>query len=238
MIDKFTLISGAPFMCGQICVYPPRLSNIRDIGYSQYQMMLSILLMTKEDILELIGADNASREQIGLDALQLITLIPEFRSALVQTLSFFLRQEVRYSDEIGYFIEEETVLPLERIWEIRKAIVELCRLDDPNEDRNVTFYNEKAKRIWEKIQRHKAEQRKRKQSKDGGADLVTLISAVCAYSSTYNLLNVWDLTIYQFYDQFARLDAKIQLDVYGQRWAAWGKDDFDFSLWKKAFDNS
>lgn len=237
MIDKFTLISGEPYKLDDVVVYPPTLRDIRAVSYERYQLMLSILLMTKEDILKLIGAEEA-REKIEFDVLQLITLIPEFRSALLQALSFFLRQEVRYSDDVGYFVNDESTISLERIWEIRKAIVEFCHVEDPNEDQNVTFYNEKAKKVWEKIQKRKAAQKKQKQANDRGTDLANLIGAVCAYSNTYNLLNIWDLTIYQFYDQFARLDTKIQMGVYGQRWAAWGKDDFDFSLWRRALDNS
>ena len=240
MIDRFMLISGASYDCDDVTVYPPQLRDIRDVGYEKYRMFLSIFLMTKEDICKMIELDPSSDGVKAIDVLQLITLLPEFRESLVESLSFFLRSNVVYDNEIGYvLVETNSVISFSHIWKIRAAILKFCRVDDDSEE-NVTFRNDRARKTWEKIQKHKAEMRKQKAS--GGGDknmeLPNLIGAVCAYSPSYNLLNIWDLTVYQFYDQFARLDNKIQIEVYGQRWAAWGKEDFDFSIWRKALDKS
>ena len=240
-MDQFTLISGAPYSCDGILIYPPKLGQIRDIGYAQYQMFLSIFLMTKEDILEMIKIDSSHADEVEFNTLQLITLIPEFRESLLRSLNFFLHANVRYSDEYGYYFEDtEEIIPLKKIWLIRRAILKFCCVNDESDSEPLRFRNEKAREIWEKIQKHKAAARKQKRSGTGdkSMDLPNLIGAVCAYSSSYNLLNIWDLTVYQFYDQFARLDNRIQIDVYGQRWAAWGKEDFDFSIWRKALNQS
>ena len=240
-MDQFTLISGAPYSCGGFLVYPPRLDDIRGIGYEQYQMFLSIFLMTKEDVLQMLEIDPSAAGEVEFDILQLITMIPQLRDALLRALSFFMHVSVTYDEEIGYLIEETgDGIPLRTIWTIRRAILKFCYVNDESDIEPPTFKNEKAREIWEKIQKHKAAARKQKRSGhgDGSMDLPNLIGAVCAYSSTYSLLNVWDLTVYQFYDQFARLDNRIQVDVYGQRWAAWGKDDFDFSIWRKALNQS
>lgn len=133
---------------------------------------------------------------------------------------------LNYLPVVGHLIEDYDA----------EGILQLCCVED-----TVTppkkFRNEKARKIYELIQSRKAEQAKntkkvRKENPDTA--LPNLISAFCAFSPSYNLTNVWGLTIYQFYDQYHRLDSKIQLDVFGLRWAAWGKKDFDFSLWHKA----
>lgn len=82
------------------------------------------------------------------------------------------------------------------------------------------------------MQKGRAELRKAK-NQDGNIDLLNLISAVSARGCGYTLFDIWDLTVYQLYDQFARMNVNVQMDIYSSRWAAWGRDDFDVSLWFK-----
>ena len=94
------------------------------------------------------------------------------------------------------------------------------------------FASEKARRIWEKCQKGKAQMRKASKQ-DINMELPNLIGAVAARSGGYTLLNIWDLTVYQLYDQFTRTNVNVQMDIYASRWAAWGKDDFDVAMWFK-----
>ncbi|MDD6530605.1 MAG: hypothetical protein PUF41_11570 [Prevotella copri] len=169
-------------------------------------------------------------------SIQLITRIPELRAALLRALSFFLHADVLYADDVGYCIQRDDnveYLSLDQIRDIRSVILQFCNIQDDTETAPVKFKNARAKEIYEKIQRKKAEKQKASatSSESLSMTLPNLISAVAAYSPTYNYLNIWQLTVYQFYDQFARLNDDLQLKVFGQRWAAWGTDNFDFSVW-------
>jgi hypothetical protein len=68
-------------------------------------------------------------------------------------------------------------------------------------------------------------------------ELPNLVAAVSAKHNSYNLFNIWGLTVYQLYDQFARIDIGVQLDIYGTRWAAWGQDAFDTGIWFKRLND-
>lgn len=208
---------------------------IRQIGYSQYSGYLSVLLSTPEDYLEALGVDASSVSNLPHDSLIFMTLFPSLRNELISAVSFFIDKPLLYDEEVGYLIGEDT-LNLEDLRDVRSIILQMCCVED-----TVTppkkFRNEKARKIYELIQSRKAEQAqsaKKSRKENPDTALPNLISAFCAFSPSYNLTNVWELTIYQFYDQYHRLDSKIQLDVFGLRWAAWGKKDFDFSLWHKA----
>lgn len=232
LIDDYTLISGAPFRCGDFLVYPPTLGDIRDIGYENYRGFLSLFLMSQHDIFALL--DLSGDESVSdLSPIQLITIVPQLRVTLLGSLSFFLRCEVCYAPNVGFFIDDKTSLSLAQILEIRKVILSLCNIEDSTTQEPVTFANEKARRIYEKSQKGRSQLKGNKGPKEGDIELPNLIAAVSAYSPTYNLLNIWGLTVYQLYDQFARLGGKFQLDVFGHKWAAWGTDEFDFSLWYK-----
>lgn len=78
---------------------------------------------------------------------------------------------------------------------------------------------------------------KKKEQPSNDYTLPNIISAVCAKHSSLNLLNIWDLTILQLYDQFRRLNVITYESVEGLRWAAWGEDSIELSAWFKDLTN-
>lgn len=237
-VGYFELISGAPIICDKVTLYPPKLGDIRDVGYDNYREFISLFLMDKDSYAALFSIKNASM----LDrwtTLQLITRTPPLRATLLRALSFFIHSDVCYSEDVGYFVDGDAAvyLTLDEIGSYRRIILRLCNVEDTGDQSQVTYRNARAKKTYEKIQQCKAK-KKKQQSSDKNLELPNLIAAVAAFSSTYNLLNIWGLTVYQFYDQFARLSGKIQLGIIGQKWAAWGTDSFDFSTWYKALSTT
>lgn len=232
-INAFTLLAGSPVTIKGISVYPPKLQEIRDVGYSKYQDHVSILLSSPEDFLQLEQLDELGAAR---DPLIFITSVEPLRDAFTASLSFFLHGKVVYDEDVGYTLNGDTI-SFEQIREIRPAILTMCCVTDSQSAPPTKFKNEKARKIYETIQKRKMEQAKAKKKGNPDMELHNLLSAFCAFSPTYNLINVWDLTVYQFYDQYSRLNNKIQLDIIGLRWAAWGKEDFDFSIWYKSSQN-
>lgn len=234
-VDYLTLISGSPVRVEDAVVYPPHLCDIARIGYNTFEENLSVWMFNKSELRKILNVDNLG-ELEEYPILKIITQIQDLRIALLQSMRFFLCLDVGYSPEFGYFFDSQNgrgYLDFKQIKDVRSIILQLCNVDDDVEDTPVKFKNAKAKEIYEKIQREKSK-KKRSSVRDEKAlsmTLPNLISAVAAFSPTYNYSNIWDLTIYQFYDQFARLNDRLQLDVFGHRWAAWGTDNFDFSVW-------
>lgn len=235
-LDYFTLLACTPEVPyrfnDHIELFPPTLDDIRRLGYGVYQGYTNILTANKFDLAEMLGL---KADEIKGDTLVFITLLPFFREAYMAALSFFIRQNVHYDDDTGYSLEDGTFLSMDEIRELRKLILQFCYIEDKEDAGRLKYKNAKAKKIYERIQALKAEQAKsRKQKANPDMELSNLIGAVCAFSSGYTLINIWKLTIFQFYDQYIRLNTKVQMDISGVRWAAWGKEDFQWDLWHKA----
>ena len=92
----------------------------------------------------------------------------------------------------------------ESYWlELRKTLRLAHWLPEPEK---YDFTNDKARKLMEKIKKNQERVRKLKERKGtGSSELYELIGATCSYSPSYNLLNVWDLTYYQFFDHYYRL---------------------------------
>lgn len=66
----------------------------------------------------------------------------------------------------------------------------------------------------------------------GGCELPNLISALCVQHNSINMCNVWDLTVYQLYDQFLRQSYLNQVNIHAMNYAGWG-GEFDPNDWYK-----
>ena len=93
--------------------------------------------------------------------------------------------------------------------------------------------NELAKSIAEKLKRSKeiVEKSKALESDGDGLTIPDIISAVSAMSNSLNKLNIWDLTIYQLYDEFARLTKidNYRLQIQASMWSS----DIEIEHWSE-----
>lgn len=97
--------------------------------------------------------------------------------------------------------------------------------------------NEEARKLAEQmeINRKKVEAKKKAQLRnekgdEGEIDISDIISAVTAKSNSINKFNVWDLTLYQLYDEYARLELIDNYEVNVQAMMT-GAKDIDLRHW-------
>ena len=92
--------------------------------------------------------------------------------------------------------------------------------------------NKTAAKIIEKLNKRKKSKEKSAKP-DPKLELPNIISAISACHSSINILNIWDLTVYQVYDLFARMQQNTIFDVLKMSVAAWGNKDnkVDFTQW-------
>ena len=98
------------------------------------------------------------------------------------------------------------------------------------EDKTAKVKNKIAERLLQKM---KNANQKKKKIEDKKYELPNLISALATHSSSLNIINIWNLTIYQFYDQLSRqrLDDTYSSSIRSV--SVWGDKDnkFDDTLW-------
>lgn len=228
-ICPMRLMHGLPFSVNRFCtVRQPTLGDIDQLGYERYHSLISTFLVGKADLLKTLGVEDGP-EFDPYSVYDLMGAISELRETLLAALRFFVVEPISYND--GKFYANDHLLNKADLEDVAEAVMQLSYIKHDSQSQH-RFASEKARRIWEKCQKGKAKLRKATQQ-DVNMELPNLIGAVSARNCGYTLLNIWDLTVYQLYDQFTRMNVNVQMDIYATRWAAWGKDDFDVSLWFK-----
>lgn len=236
MVDNLTLISGVDIQVSDgIVIRQPKLRDIckPDIGEARYNTYVSVFDLTVADV---FGGDDAALPAALLEHMHIFDVligIDEHRHILLDALNFFLATTVVYDDAKHLVVTSDGIQITRDVFDAIAPIVLQINCVQQKRDTAKTYANQRAKRIFEKIQKAK-EQQKRRGKSDPNYTIPNIVSKLSSKHPSYNLLNIWDLTIYQLYDQFACTCMNNQLDVIGLRWAAWGKEDFDFSQWYKS----
>lgn len=224
---------------------PPKLHDLAggDSGYKKYDIYLRLFTMSSEDFADSIGArekyDTLSFEdQQRMTPLFFLTENPEFRRLFIEALDFFMAESPRFDPltKTIFFIddagEKTGVLDSGGFYSL-SAIIRASACIEQEDKPPKKFRNEATRKRYLQLQAGRKKLKKASQN-NSDLDLSNVISAVCARHPSYNLLNIWDMTIYQLYDTFARMNVNFQVDVSSLRWAAWGKDPFDMTLWYKS----
>jgi hypothetical protein len=94
--------------------------------------------------------------------------------------------------------------------------------------------DEETRKLMEHMKklREKVEAKKKRQKDDDGEDIdiSDIISAVSSKSNSINKLNIWELTLYQLYDEYARLELIDNYDFSIKAMMA-GADKVDLKHW-------
>lgn len=228
-VSNYALIRGLPIMVSRACtIRQPRLVDIDLIGHERYQQYLSVMLLQKAELLGTLKIEDQVPFQ-KYSVYQIAAMIPELRSEMIEAFSFFMTAPMQWTHD--HFEVNGVQLTPQEMDDMASVVLKISYIERDTEDQHV-FASERARQIWEKCQKGKSALRKAKKQ-DANMELSNLIGAICAKGYGYTLLNIGHLTVYQIYDQFSRMNVNVQMDVYSTRWAAWGKDDFDVSMWFK-----
>lgn len=238
---ELALLLGKNIRAEKICTL--KQIHIEDLcdqeQYEKYVQYITLISYNTDDVIDLYNARSdydamSDKAKANIDAFSLLISVNCFRGLLREALQFFVEERLEYSEELQSFFvykgqRKSSVINKDTYKKVRDLLLKMNHIKNEKAENERVFANKKAKAIFEKLKKG----RKQMSDKNDGTKLTDMISAMSIQSNTYNLLNIGKLTIYQLYDQFSRLDAKTQLDVYGLKWAAWGTEPFDFSMWYK-----
>ena len=248
-LDYATLISPYPLILEQIgSIKSPTLKEIfnPDITYQGYNMFLSLLLMTPSFYYEKVNPTkslwykNLQEEQRDyMNMFDIISGDSRMQDSYTQMLNFFFAENVVWNNEAKVFVlyekfdEHEEIIPCGIIY--RKQFVELCdvilqrcgidRSDTSADTSNVK--NRRALEILKKIQKGRQSMTKHTEN-DSDMELHNLITSVAVKSNSINFTNIWDLTVFQLYEQFKREQYNVFFDIQKMSVAAYGNKDKTF----------
>lgn len=248
-LSYFDLLSSEPVRIKNVGgIVSPRLRDISAIGYDTYEAYQKLLLMDLKKYFSAIGREEdydllSTDEKSNLNLFDLWIANEHSIELLKKVLNFFIEEDVIYSRQNRCFVtRNETgnvgVITKESYPQVCDFICQRICIQSNREEDLSKVKNKKALEIAKKLQKGRAENKKQAKA-DKNMDLGNIISAVANKSLSLNILNIWDLTVYQLWDCFSRLSNNAIYDIQAMTVATWGNKDnhFDATAWYKTLES-
>lgn len=230
---KLKLLSGVAIEVdkGAGRIEPLTMRELIDFGYSDYLMRLHFLTLEMNDLVQ-DGFDN----ELGFNTFDIMVHYGnnDTGSDLENSLSLFFKESRVFIDKDNHIIEigegeNMRIIDRDNFDKVREVIkLQNCIKKLGEEDRNSgKKESEAVRKIKEKLNKGKEIVDKVKKSNDEGGedlDLADILSSVSSKSSSLNKINVFDLTLYQLYDEFKRLELIEQYNIAIKSMLAGAKD--------------
>lgn len=214
---------------GNINVYPKLVREVDEVGYSTYSKFINIILLNKED---LFSSEEELSEEIKtildddrINIFDLIVRIEDYNfvQLWLNALEFFLNEkclihpiddDIRIvvvgdyeDDDISY--EDIKIINRDNYNELIQVIKFQSYIESPEEIEDFNPENEEDRALWEQMRKDREMIKKAKAKRNGGGNsnvnFSSIVSAVGTRSNSCNKDTVFDLTIYQLYDEYTRL---------------------------------
>lgn len=238
-LDYSDLISPFPFYVERIGhVKSPTLRDIWNprTTWQGYQMYLGLLLMTPQ----------AFGREDNISMFDLICSDIRLQASYAAMFDFFLEENILWDENNRLFFtykekdKDNQIIPAgiicaENFPELCDIILQKCGIERKDYDVDASkIKNKRALEILTKI-RQGRQSASGKSKHDKNMDLPNLVTAVAVKSNSINFTNIWDLTIYQFYEQFKKEQAGVYFDIQKMSVAAYGntKNTFKGNEWYK-----
>ena len=221
-----------------IVIRQPALKEIRrrygeGLGFEKYHQFLNVMAMSSKDLQEALPEELPQEIREKMDVYTYFMVYQAMRDIFVDALRFYTGGPVEYLADKGiYVVQDKGIIHPDNFDIVRGVILEINGIKSEEiEEKSVT--NKKAQEILNKINKGRKNKRKKTKANNAEGSIQNIISAISAKSSQYNMSNIYELTVWQLYNQFGHININYQMEVYSLRWAAYGKDKFDFTTWYK-----
>ena len=247
--DYFDMLSGSPIYLQNVGhLRSPTLAELQPtsgIGYRTYNLYLNFLTWNKEQLLKydrlMQYTKNISKLNKEIfNAFDVATLLTPTRETYRGVLSLFLVEDLIWDEEKHRYLSVSAEDPNEVIGEInrdnfdevRDLMLQFNFIGLDKSDAPIAHSNDKAKELWERAQifLKKQSQNEAKANKPE-YHLSNIISKTCAIHPSYNLLNIFNLTVFQLYDSFFQLGYLRSVDLNERIFSNHGGEKFNFEDW-------
>lgn len=210
------------------------------IGWSAYNLYLTFLKAGKELISKALKKEVESDDQIFNEIIQDESL----RELYEKAFSFFICENVQYNDEFKCYLvirEEdgekphlEGLIDAERFDYARSAILLANYVSLDKTSVSIKHSSAAAKAAWERAQAFLSEQESKE---DEAMSFGNMLSKVCTIHPSLNYLNVFELTMFQFYDTFFQCCYMRSTEFSESIVAQHGSKDFQYTDWMNPVKN-
>lgn len=203
-------------------------------------MFVTILGFSKDKFVEVFKLQNTDNEYFDL-----IFDNQDYREMFYNIFSFFISEKifmdiyekrfVMYVDNPESKDENDKYLVVGAINKsnfdvVRDVILQFnyCKDNNANE-KPIGKHTAELIAKREKYRKQKADLNN---ESDSDFSLANIVSKLSAYSYGINLINIWDYTVFQIFDQFFTLNTKQSLDMANFSYSVWG-GEYKVPKWYK-----
>lgn len=211
----------------------PTLREIRQITYGQFNIFLNYISITQKQFLETFQLtekfNSLSDEEKGKNTVyNLLTFEMNRADFLTYMIDFFVVEDIQYDQENNVFlignIEENDdgnkifnttgYINNENFDEFRAFLQVILGMKSEREVEKPRYKNKAAQKIAEKIAKHKSQKKEKQTPVDEDYTIPNMIVKYCTHNKVgINILNVWDMTYYQFMKMFLEYRVGRQADI-------------------------
>lgn len=241
-LDYLTLLKGDPIPVNNIGhIRFPKLSEIADpkMGYGTYNSYINFLVMSKQNFMDACKIQNEN--QYDLELFDILFNINSLREILCNTLSFFISEKLYVSVPYQCFYVKNKVGNQRFIYkdnydDIKNMILQTNYVQLDSFETLKPAGKHTAELLEKRKKYHKQFEKNLKNDLD--ISLPNIVSKLATYGNGLNLLNIWDYTVFQIYDQFFNFCYKKNNDMANFSYSIWG-GDYKIPKWyKNTYENN
>ena len=229
LYDDFDYLCNEPFFIPNIgTIINPTLRDIRRLTHRVFTLYVNICAISVTDYLEQCNLkeqyDNQSQEEKDKNNLYTLLLYTNIE-LLFSLIGFFIKENVEFrKDDISFHVyTEETdsdgnankqeigIINADNFDTFRNEVLKILGLKQI-ETKKPKYKTERARLLAEKIAKAKS-QLPKATNQDENMAFDNLIKKYCTHNKVgINILNVWDMTFYQFNTMFSEYNVGRQMD--------------------------
>lgn len=222
------LLFGLPVIYDKFTILPFTINDVIKYGIRDYNLILGLLSMAKEEI-----EDKFNIFDIDLYELVIVIFYNDvpFRDKFLGFFSILLGKKVYFHTD-NYFITDDFIKIEEKdFYNIINILLQQNMLNQTN----YQVKTKKEKEYYELVKKAKEKYKNVLQS-ENDMFLLDIISSVCAKHPSISLFNVKNLTLYQLYNQFHRLNYIDEYTINIQSMLA-GASNVNLEHWSRKIIN-
>lgn len=215
------------------------LSPAGEYGWGTYSLFLYFLKAGIKQLRESLKIEIPEDAEI----FDVITQNEDLRELYLEAFSFFMSEQVIYDEDHGCYLvvgvsqNENGEFSPEIVGSISKENFDTARsmillrnyISLSSADVAVKHSSKASEDLWNRAQEWMAKLEPQKH--DDTMDVGNLISKLCAIHPSINYLNVYDLTVFQFYDCFLQLSYLRSVAFTQDIVSNHGSKDFKYEDW-------
>jgi len=220
---------GSPVFLDDICaIYPAKMGEIVDEGYSNFQKYLSVLIAEKPIVNKNDDGElkDLMEQLTDFQYLLMMTAVdPEINQTVKDAFRFFTHENIVFSLDPAQIIigpiEEKHLLTEEKFYDFQRILKRMYFIEQEGEEIIISKDDPPAvRRLKEQMRRNREKVRKAKakQAAQEGSDLKfsDLIGSITIDNCGLNMENIWNITYYAFHDQLKRMGWRDQFNINNQ----------------------